>query len=303
MGNFSVNHYSKISLESGGITIRYIVDLAEIPTYQELQEGSVAADADAPAVAAFLAARGEALKRGLILTIDGKGVALRLVSKEVIFPPGAGGLPTMKMGFVYRAAYPDGPAPASSTLQYSDNNFEGRAGWKEIVVPASAGYLIRSSAPQTDRSAELTNYPTDLLNSPPQDLQASVQFRYPAAASAPSAPLSHAAVQEAETAPARGKRAIHPHRADSPRQLDAGPIKAQTPVPGVAHERPSTTSDSPASLHLKANQQATPRNAFTELIATSHLSLWFLLTAALIALGLGALHAHKTGHGKTIVAA
>jgi len=303
MGNFSVNHYSKISLESDGITIRYIVDLAEIPTYQELQEGNVPADADAPAVAAFLAARGEALKRGLILTIDGKAVALRLVSKEVIFPPGAGGLPTMKMGFVFRAAYPDEPAPASSTLQYSDNNFEGHAGWKEIVVPASAGYLIRSSAPQTDRSAELTNYPTDLLNSPPQDLQASVQFRYPAAASAPSAPLSHAAVQEAETAPARGKRAIHPHRADSPRQLDAGPIKAQTPVPGVAHERPSTTSDSPASLHLKANQQATPRNAFTELIATSHLSLWFLLTAALIALGLGALHALEPGHGKTIVAA
>ena len=43
MGNFSVNHYSKISLESDGITIRYIIDLAEIPTYQELQEGSVPA--------------------------------------------------------------------------------------------------------------------------------------------------------------------------------------------------------------------------------------------------------------------
>src|SRR5689334_10023923 len=167
MGNFSVNHYSKISLESDGITIRYIVDLAEIPTYQELQEGNVPADADAPAVAAFLAARGEALKRGLILTINGKAVALRLVSKEVIFPPGAGGLPTMKMGFVFRAAYPDEPTPASSTLQYSDNNFDGHAGWKEIVVPASAGYLIRSSAPQSDRSAELVNYPTDLLNSPP----------------------------------------------------------------------------------------------------------------------------------------
>ena len=55
MGNFSVNHYSKISLESDGITIRYIVDLAEIPTYQELQEGNVPADADAPAVAVFLA--------------------------------------------------------------------------------------------------------------------------------------------------------------------------------------------------------------------------------------------------------
>jgi high-affinity nickel-transport protein len=71
----------------------------------------------------------------------------------------------------------------------------------------------------------------------------------------------------------------------------------------VAHELPSATAGLPAALHLKANQQATPRNAFTQLIATSHLSLWFLLTAALIALGLGALHALEPGHGKTIVAA
>jgi hypothetical protein len=101
----------------------------------------------------------------------------------------------------------------------------------------------------------------------------------------------------------REKRAIHPHRAGSPRRLNAGQIQAPTPVPGVAHEPPFTTVGSPASLHLKANQQATPRNAFTELIATSHLSPWFLLTAALIAVGLGALHAFEPGHGKTIVAA
>jgi high-affinity nickel-transport protein len=56
-------------------------------------------------------------------------------------------------------------------------------------------------------------------------------------------------------------------------------------------------------LHLLANQQSTPRNAFTQLIATDHLSLWFLLSAALIALSLGALHALEPGHGKTIVAA
>src|SRR4051812_1978066 len=247
MGNFSVNHYSKISLESDGITIRYIIDLAEIPTYQELQEGNVAADADAAAVAVFLSVRGEVLKRGLILTIDGKPVPLRLVSKEVIFPPGAGGLPTMKMGFVYRAAYPDGLAPASSTLEYSDKNFEGHAGWKEVVVPASAGYLIRSSVPQTNRSAELTNYPTDLLNSPPQDLQASVQFRYPAAASAASAPLSHTAIQVAGTASALKNPARHPHRTSSPRQLYPGTIQARTSAAGVVHELPSATAGSLAS--------------------------------------------------------
>jgi high-affinity nickel-transport protein len=56
-------------------------------------------------------------------------------------------------------------------------------------------------------------------------------------------------------------------------------------------------------LRLQPNQQATPRSAFTELITTRSMSLWFLITAAFIALGLGALHALEPGHGKTIVAA
>ena len=102
MGNFSVNHYSKISLESDGVRISYIIDLAEIPTYQELQQGNVTADVADPAVTRFVGQRGAELGRGLSLLVDGKRLPLRLVSSQVIFPPGAGGLPTMKMGFVYQ---------------------------------------------------------------------------------------------------------------------------------------------------------------------------------------------------------
>jgi nickel/cobalt transporter (NicO) family protein len=54
---------------------------------------------------------------------------------------------------------------------------------------------------------------------------------------------------------------------------------------------------------LPANQQATPRSKFTELVSTRNLSFWFLFTSALIAAGLGALHALEPGHGKTVVAA
>ena len=61
MGNFSVNHYSKISLDSDGIKISYIIDLAEIPTYQELQQGNVTADVADPAVTRFVAQRGAEL--------------------------------------------------------------------------------------------------------------------------------------------------------------------------------------------------------------------------------------------------
>ena len=323
MGNFSVNHYSKISLERGGIKVRYIIDLAEIPTYQELQQGNIPAKAGEPAVTAFLAARGEALRRGLSLTVDGKRLPLGLISEEVIFPPGAGGLPTMKMGFVYEAAYPvetlagtrAGADRTSATLQYTDDNFQGHAGWKEIVVHAPTESLIRSSAPQADRSAELTNYPTELLNSPPQDLDASIQFRYPTAADTAPIIKSRAAVRGSPSPAVASVRTAHTHRAPArassqsqPGAASARPPVSRTPAAGAPKsgegQRPEAAATAAAEpLHLQANRQTTPRNAFTELIATDHLSLWFLLTAALIALGLGALHALEPGHGKTIVAA
>ena len=49
-------------------------------------------------------------------------------------------------------------------------------------------------------------------------------------------------------------------------------------------------------INLKANQQASPRSAFTQLMVTRASTLWFLITAALVAFGLGALHALEPGH-------
>ena len=36
MGNFSINHYSKIKIGQKSVEILYLVDMAEIPTYQEI---------------------------------------------------------------------------------------------------------------------------------------------------------------------------------------------------------------------------------------------------------------------------
>ena len=35
-GNFTVNQYSALTVEGDGIAVRYVLDEAEIPTYQEL---------------------------------------------------------------------------------------------------------------------------------------------------------------------------------------------------------------------------------------------------------------------------
>src|SRR5277367_5800521 len=88
MGNFSVNHYSKITLLDDRVAIRYLIDLAEIPTFQELQAGNITAQAGDTASIQYVAGRGEQLGRGLSLIIDGKQIPLRMVSSDVIFPPG-----------------------------------------------------------------------------------------------------------------------------------------------------------------------------------------------------------------------
>jgi len=306
MGNFSVNHYSKIDLQGERIIIRYFIDLAEIPTYQELQQGNIAttdASSGSEIVTRYVAARGMELGRGLILDIDGKPAALRLISSGVIFPPGAGGLPTMKMGFVYEAAYLSAVNRQRVNLRYTDNNYPGHTGWKEIIAIASAGSLVGSSVPATDRSGELTNYPTDLLTSPPQALEATITAvlrSLPEAATdeqSASAPQRMAQPAEALTA-VKSHSPNHAEEEPNPALRPSAAVHAVTPLKPA---QPSTASST--IVRPQANQQQTPRSRFTELITAQHLSICFLFTAAIIAIGLGGLHALEPGHGKTIVAA
>jgi nickel/cobalt exporter len=248
MGNFSINHYTRITADKDALEIRYLLDMAEIPTFQEIQRTGIVPKVGDPSIENYLRVSGETFRQHLVLKANGEPLQLEPTSHDAIFPPGAGGLPTMKVGFVYRSPLPAALQNTRLKIEYQDDNFPGRAGWKEVIaVSSDARAIVASSVPAQDRSRELSNYPTDLLNSPPQTLDARVSFALPGAA---------------------------------PANLAAA---------------------SPLSLH--ANVIGTPRNAFTELMNNRNLSVSFLLTAALIAAGLGGLHAMEPGHGKTLVAA
>jgi ABC-type nickel/cobalt efflux system permease component RcnA len=267
MGNFSINHYTKIVAGTRDIELDYIIDMAEIPTFQETKERGLITRAGDPALAPYLARQADSLKGGLTLEVGGHPLALECVSRQTIFPPGAGGLPTMKMGLVYRASLPHAIGDAPVSLHYRDDNFAGRAGWKEIIALGGRGAtLTDSSVPSHDRSLELTNYPTDMLHSPPQTLEAAVTFK-----ALPPGTL------------ARGEPA-----ADAAGAAGLLAARSDSWAPGV---------------RLEANRQGTPRNAFTDLIKSNRMDLAFLLTAASIAAVLGGFHALEPGHGKTLVAA
>lgn len=252
MGNFSISHYAGIHVQAKTVELEYIIDMAEIPTFQEMQQGDVHTQS-------YLTGESAALARNLSLSVDSRALVLKPISQNAIYPAGAGNLPTMKMGFVYRAVLPQS-CRAGCDLTWNDANFEDRAGWKEIVIAGSKDVHVEGGGFARDRSARLTDYPTDLVNSPPQNTSAKIRFTV-------DAPVS---------------RIVQP---------PAPQLSAVPPAP------------QPAPVDLKPNAQATPRNAFTELVAHRQISLGFALFAALIAAGLGALHALEPGHGKTIVAA
>src|ERR1700722_15603451 len=308
MGNFSISHYAGLRVHQGFVEIRYLIDMAEIPTYQEIQDAGIVPREGDPGLAAYLVNKAEMLAGGLTLKVNDRPLRLQLISQNVIFPAGAGGLPTMKLGFVYRAELENLPAGSAGTVHYRDHNFAGRVGWKEIVVTAEPGFeLTASSAPAVDRSAQLSNYPTNLLNSPPQDLEAS--FRYSQAFPAVSNPAPWDAVHPMPSRPVVSTRGSARDAQQPSSKASTTPIASAEHAESAAAIEPVATNSRnsggvPADLAwMHANQQGTPRNKFTELVSVRNLSFWFLLSAALIAAGLGALHALEPGHGKTIVAA
>jgi len=289
MGNFSISHYAAIRLEQGFIELRYLIDMAEIPSFQEIQQNSIVAQADDPRVLAYLAKQAEVFRKGLLLTLNGQQLPLQIASQEILFSPGAGNLPTMKFGFVYRAEVSDACTVTRCDLDYRDANFPGRAGWKEIITSPGHGVTIeKSSVPSHDRSSQLSNYPTDLINSPPQDVAANTVY----SVEKPSGGMS-SAIAKAKTGTTPPTT---PHRRVTNGVAIGGPAAAS--VPGASRSDGNSHAD-----QLKPNRQSTPRNSFTELMAIQHLGFGVALLAAAIAAGLGALHALEPGHGKTIVAA
>ena len=57
------------------VELRYVLDIAEIPTFQEIQDTGVVPDPDHPSVAGYARSKAEMLKAGLRAEVDGRRLA------------------------------------------------------------------------------------------------------------------------------------------------------------------------------------------------------------------------------------
>jgi len=137
LGNFTINRFSRVEVSGHRLYVRYVLDMAEIPTYQ-------AGHIDAPAYARRIA-------RNTQLEVNGKAASLVPLGTALAHPRGAAGLRTTRLEVILAGPKVNGQA----SISYRDDNYKDRIGWKEIVV---------GNARST--SDELRAYPKNLLQSP-----------------------------------------------------------------------------------------------------------------------------------------
>src|SRR3954452_19299961 len=128
MGNFSVSHYSKLHVTPNGIDLRYVLDLAEIPTLELLQSWDLDRSASPEVLQQHALNQAREWLTHLSFAASPHAVKPKLGSAKATISDGAGGLPIIRVEMTVHVD------DAFGFLRYEDGNYAERAGWKEIVI-------------------------------------------------------------------------------------------------------------------------------------------------------------------------
>jgi len=158
LGNFTINHLTQVSVSSDGVRLHYILDRAEIPTFQARRQSR----------AQQLAAVRAEVQGQLKVTAGGRRIPLRLTGAGTIaFPPGQGGLNTSRFEIDATAA-----VAVPGLVAIDDETYAGRFGLRALIARPGKGTSVRSSAPSEDPSHGLRTYPRALIVRPPDQRKA-----------------------------------------------------------------------------------------------------------------------------------
>jgi nickel/cobalt transporter (NicO) family protein len=189
LGNFTINHFARIEPCADHIIVRYVIDMAEIPAFQELQQMNRGAAASTGELAAYAGRLAPQLAANLLLTVDGERLGLSVLESRATTLGGAGGLPTLRIECDLQSSPLSPAAGAARRLRFEDGNFRERLGWREVAVAPAAGVRVFDSTAFGDSVTDaLKVYPEDLLAAPLDERAAELSFTS-AAAPAGASPL------------------------------------------------------------------------------------------------------------------
>lgn len=152
LGNFTINHLALLDARSGTLRVRYVLDIAEIPTFQIMRASSANASWNDAQLQAWAHGEVATVRDGFHLRVDGAPVTLTLRDVHARLRPGAGGLPIL----YWVADFTSPLARGTHDVSVNDGVYaDRRIGWKDIVV-----------APGSEPTHELRHYPRQLVGSP-----------------------------------------------------------------------------------------------------------------------------------------
>ncbi len=180
LGNFTVNRYARLEPGTDTMRIIYALDMAEIPTFQEMstldrdRNGTISDEERL----AYLAQRLPELARNLKLTVGDTALPVRVDpgSGRLTLADGQGGLQVLRIDAVFLADLTEGSRGGVVSAWFRDTNYDTRLGWKEIVVRGTSDAAIRDSSVAPDISNELRAYPDSSLENPLEVREARFSF-------------------------------------------------------------------------------------------------------------------------------
>lgn len=179
LGNFTINHFTRIEVGTTRVRLHYVVDMAEIPTFQELQAMSASAEGtpSSAELNSYLGRVAAQYADGLLLNIDGLRVPLRASAKTIYTPQGAGGLLLLRVECDFEGTVPTSDESGQRRLSFEDANHPDRIGWHEIVVvPVESIAVFDSNAFGSALTDELKAYPQEMLTAPLDERTAKFSF-------------------------------------------------------------------------------------------------------------------------------
>ncbi len=193
LGNFTINHYSRIEVEKSDIRIRAVLDIAEIPTFQESQKIDTNKDGNLSEeeLNAYAAQVTPDYIANMQLSVDGAPIALRAVKTDIGLEEGSANLPILKIKWDLIGDLPDLDANTVHQVDFENKNNAGRIGWNEIVIKRVGGInIFNSNAFGSGITDELKAYPGENLNTPLAERKAEFSFTS-AALAADAKPLQN----------------------------------------------------------------------------------------------------------------
>ena len=298
LGNFTVNTYSGLRVGPDRLVVDYVVDLAEIPTFQVRHgiDGDQDGRVSGAEAAGWRDRECPRLAGGLRADVDGRGLPLAVTASRLTFPKGVGGLETLRLECALAAPLPPGRS-SGRALSYADANQRGRVGWRELTAVGDRTTLETADVPTTSASARLTTYPSDQLSSPLNQRTATLHF-HPGGPPAPGWSGPSASGSSGPPATMPGATMPGGRTRESPTSRCELPRRGSVDEPGEGCARLSTAPAATTPVARGGVDRATA--AFT---GDRSRSPGFAVVAVLLAVALGAAHALAPGHGKTVMAA